>query len=67
MLFGDGDAIAAAAGPEGARFLLAAGRPLREPIAWRGPIVMNYESELDEAWRELDHGTFEKHGAGGGR
>jgi redox-sensitive bicupin YhaK (pirin superfamily) len=65
VLFGDGDAVAATAGPDGARFLLAAGRPLREPIAWRGPIVMNYPSELDEAWRELSDGTFEKHGAAG--
>jgi quercetin 2,3-dioxygenase len=63
VLFKDGDAIAAAAGAEGARFLLAAGRPLREPIAWRGPIVMNYVSELEAAWRELSDGTFEKHGA----
>jgi hypothetical protein len=38
--------------------LVAAGRPLREPIAWRGPIVMNYVHELDEAWRELNAGTF---------
>jgi redox-sensitive bicupin YhaK (pirin superfamily) len=61
VLFGDGDAVAATAGPGGARFLLAAGRPLREPIAWRGPIVMNYYSELEEAWQELSAGTFEKH------
>ena len=61
VLFGDGDAVAVTAAPEGARFLLASGRPLREPIAWRGPIVMNYFSELEEAWQELNAGTFEKH------
>ena len=61
VLFGDGDSAVTTAGPEGARFLLASGRPLREPIAWRGPIVMNYVSELEEAWRELNEGTFEKH------
>ncbi len=68
VLFGDGDAVAATAGPGGARFLLASGLPLREPIAWRGPIVMNSPYELDVAWRELEDGTFVKHGpAGGGR
>ena len=36
------------------------GKPLREPIAWRGPIVMNTREELDIAWRELDAGTFVK-------
>jgi redox-sensitive bicupin YhaK (pirin superfamily) len=54
--------VAASAGDSGARFLLAAGRPLHEPIAWRGPIVMNYPYELDEAWQEISAGTFEKHG-----
>jgi redox-sensitive bicupin YhaK (pirin superfamily) len=62
VLFGDGDMVAASAGDSGVRFLLAAGRPLHEPIAWRGPIVMNYPYELDEAWQEISAGTFEKHG-----
>jgi redox-sensitive bicupin YhaK (pirin superfamily) len=62
VLFGDGGSIAAQAGGGGARFLLAGGRPLREPIAWRGPIVMNTREELDIAWRELDNGTFVKTG-----
>ena len=62
-LFDDGDRVAATAGPEGCRLLLAAGRPLHEPIAWRGPIVMNYPRELDEAWRELNDGSFVKHQA----
>ncbi len=64
VLFGDGDLVLATAGASGARFLLVAGKPLREPIAWRGPVVMNTRQELDEAWRELDAGTFVKHAAG---
>lgn len=62
VLFDDGTSISAHAGSSGARFLLAGGRPLREPIAWRGPIVMNTREELDIAWRELDNGTFVKTG-----
>jgi redox-sensitive bicupin YhaK (pirin superfamily) len=60
-LFDDGDEITATAGSGGARFLLASGKPLHEPIAWRGPIVMNTFAQLEEAWRELNAGTFEKH------
>lgn len=55
-----GDSITLAAGAEGARCLLLAGQPLREPIAWRGPIVMNTQEELDLAFREYKHGTFIK-------
>ncbi len=44
----------------GARFLFVAGEPLNEPVAWRGPIVMNTEEELDNAFQELDEGTFIK-------
>ena len=58
VLLDDGDSVTVIAGDKGGRFLFASGRPLREPIAWRGPIVMNYPHELDEAWRELDAGTF---------
>jgi quercetin 2,3-dioxygenase len=65
VLFEAGDHIVATAGPEGARFLFASGRPLHEPIAWRGPIVMNHAGELDVAWRELEQGTFIKHSPGG--
>jgi hypothetical protein len=43
------------------RFLLMTGRPLREPVAWRGPIVMNTQDELRAAFRELDEGTFLEH------
>jgi quercetin 2,3-dioxygenase len=61
VLFGEGDEFSVAAGPEGIRFVLFAGRPLREPIAWGGPIVMNTRQELDEAFAELDSGTFIRH------
>jgi hypothetical protein len=40
------------------RFLLVAGRPLKEPVAWHGPIVMNTRDELTRAMRELRNGTF---------
>ena len=46
---------------EGARFLFIAGRPLHEPVAWGGPIVMNTREELSLAFKELDEGTFIKH------
>ncbi len=58
VLFGDGNEFAVQAGPEGMRFVLCAGRPLHEPIAWGGPIVMNTQEELDQAFDELDKGTF---------
>lgn len=58
VLFGEGDEFAVQAGPEGLRFVLASGRPLGEPIAWGGPIVMNTQEELDQAFAELDAGTF---------
>ena len=57
----DFDEVQVKAGHEGARFFLIAGRPLKEPVAWGGPIVMNTEAELDEAFRELDNNTFIKH------
>lgn len=63
VLFGDGDAVTVTGGESGARFLFVSGRPLHEPIAWRGPIVMNTREELDTAWRELESGTFVKTGA----
>jgi len=61
VLFGDGDAIVVSAGEEPLRFLLVSGKPIGEPIAWRGPIVMNTQEELREAFAELDRGTFIKH------
>ena len=58
VLFGDGDEFFARAGAEGMRFVLCAGRPLREPIAWGGPIVMNTREELEQAFAEIENGTF---------
>lgn len=57
----DGDAVRARAGALGMRFLLLAGKPLREPVAWAGPIVMNTQGEIKAAFREIDEGTFVKH------
>jgi redox-sensitive bicupin YhaK (pirin superfamily) len=54
----DGDEIEVASSKEGVRFLLVAGRPLKEPVAWGGPIVMNTRAELHQAFKELDEGTF---------
>jgi len=50
------------AGDEGLRFLLMTGRPIQEPVAWHGPIVMNTQEELQQAFRELRNGTFIKAG-----
>ncbi len=60
-LFGPGDTVRVRAGDQGLRFLLVSGRPLHEPVAWYGPIVMNRRDELVEAMRELDRGDFVKH------
>ncbi len=62
VLFDRGDEVTVEAGEEGIRFLLVSGRPLREPVAWYGPIVMNTQAELQEAYEELDRGTFLKDG-----
>ena len=58
-VFSQGDSVNISS-LNGARFLFVAGEPLNEPIAWRGPIVMNTEEELDKAFEELDEGTFIK-------
>ena len=58
VLFGDGDEISVQADDEGVRFQLVSGKPLREPVAWYGPIVMNTQAELRQAFEELDRGTF---------
>jgi hypothetical protein len=58
VLFDRGDEVTVTAGEQGIRFLLVSGRPLREPVAWYGPIVMNTQEELREAYRELKEGTF---------
>jgi redox-sensitive bicupin YhaK (pirin superfamily) len=62
VLFDRGDEIVVQAGPEGIRFLLVSGKPLEEPVAWYGPIVMNTEAELRQAASELQNGTFIRHG-----
>ena len=61
MVFDRGDEIVVQAGPEGIRFLLVSGKPLEEPVAWNGPIVMNTQAELQQAMRELQSGKFIKH------
>jgi len=60
VLFDSGDEITVQAGEEGIRFLLVSGRPIAEPVAWQGPIVMNTEAELRRAYAELRDGTFIK-------
>ena len=60
VLFDTGDEVTVQAGDAGIRFLLVSGKPLEEPVAWRGPIVMNTEEELRQAYAELHNGTFLK-------
>jgi len=58
--FGTGDEIVVQAGPEGIRFLLVAGTPIKEPVAWHGPIVMNTREELHQAFTDLRNNRFIK-------
>ncbi|MBI9097489.1 MAG: pirin family protein [Spirochaetaceae bacterium] len=60
IIFDRGDEIKLKSGPEGMRFLLISGRPLKEPVAWHGPIVMNSRDELITAFQEYENGTFLK-------
>ena len=60
VLFDRGDEVVVQAGDEGIRFLLVSGKPLEEPVAWYGPIVMNTEEQLQQAYAELRDGTFIK-------
>jgi redox-sensitive bicupin YhaK (pirin superfamily) len=60
VLFDRGDEIVVRAGDDGIRFLLVSGRPIEEPVAWYGPIVMNTQDELQQAFAELRAGTFIK-------
>ena len=62
VVFDSGDEVTVQAGEEGIRFLLVSGKPIEEPVAWYGPIVMNTQSELERAVSELRSGTFIKHG-----
>ena len=60
VLFDSGDEVEVQAGEDGIRFLLVSGKPLQEPVAWYGPIVMNTQEELQQAFAELQKGTFLK-------
>jgi redox-sensitive bicupin YhaK (pirin superfamily) len=62
VVFDRGDEVTVQAGDEGIRFLLVSGKPIEEPVAWYGPIVMNTEAELRQAVSELRSGTFIKQG-----
>ncbi len=61
VLFDSGDEVTVQASDEGIRFLLVSGKPIEEPVAWYGPIVMNTQAELNAAVAELREGTFIKH------
>ena len=58
VVFGTGDEIVVQSGEEGVRFLLVSGAPIKEPVAWHGPIVMNTREELEQAFRDLRSGSF---------
>jgi redox-sensitive bicupin YhaK (pirin superfamily) len=60
VLFDRGDEVTVQAGDDGIRFLLVSGKPLEEPVAWYGPIVMNTQAELRQAFDELESGKFLK-------
>jgi redox-sensitive bicupin YhaK (pirin superfamily) len=60
VLFDRGDEVTVQAGDAGIRFLLVSGQPLEEPVAWYGPIVMNTQEQLRQAFEELKRGTFLK-------
>ena len=61
VVFDSGDEVTVQAGDEGIRFLLISGKPIEEPVAWYGPIVMNTQAELQQAVAELRDGSFIKH------
>jgi len=61
VLFDRGDEISVQAGDQGIRFLLVSGKPIEEPVAWYGPIVMNTQAQLQQAMSELQTGSFIKH------
>ena len=56
--FGSGDEVVVQAGPEGMRFLLVSGAPIKEPVAWHGPIVMNTQDEIRQAISDLKNNRF---------
>jgi redox-sensitive bicupin YhaK (pirin superfamily) len=61
IVFDRGDEVTVQAGDDGIRFLLVSGKPIEEPVAWYGPIVMNTQAELRQAFKEFREGTFIKH------
>jgi redox-sensitive bicupin YhaK (pirin superfamily) len=61
VLFDRGDEVTVQAGDQGMRFLLISGKPIEEPVAWYGPIVMNTQEELREAMNDIRQGTFIRH------
>jgi quercetin 2,3-dioxygenase len=61
ILYGDGDEVAITTEGSRVRFLLVSGKPIGEPVAWYGPIVMNTQEELRVAFEEFEKGTFIKH------
>ena len=60
VLFDRGDEVEVQAGDDGIRFLLVSGKPIEEPVAWYGPIVMNTQQQLRDAFEDLERGTFLK-------
>jgi hypothetical protein len=58
VVLDSGDELQVTAGDQGLRFLLVSGRPIREPVAWYGPVVMNTQQELQQAFEEIQSGTF---------
>lgn len=58
VVFDKGDEVTVQAGEHGIRFLLVSGKPIQEPVAWHGPIVMNTRQELEQAFHELRNGSF---------
>ncbi len=65
VLFDQGDELEVQAGDDGIRFLLVSGKPIKQPVAWYGPIVMNTQAELRQAFEELQRGTFLSPATGG--
>ncbi len=61
VVLGRGDEVTVSAGEQGIRFLLISGKPIEEPVAWYGPIVMNTQAELRQAFEEFQTGTFLRH------
>jgi redox-sensitive bicupin YhaK (pirin superfamily) len=64
IIYGDGDEVLISTAREQVRFLFVSGKPIKEPVAWYGPIVMNTQEELKVAFEEYQNGTFIKHKRG---